>query len=304
MLYKEWLNEWLELSVKVSVKERTYRKYRSAAERYLSPALGECETGEIPAVALQRFSASLTARGLAANTVNGILSVLKTSLKRAVALGVAEKQFTDCIVRPKPREKRVVCFDKEEQRKIERYISERKRPCLFGVLICLYTGLRIGELLALTWEDIDFRRGLLSVSKTCRDSWEGGRYRKRLDTPKTRSSERTIPVPRQLLARLRELKRRTNCPYVVAGKTEQGAQVRSYQRTFENMLKKIGVAHKGFHALRHTFATRALEVGMDVKTLSELLGHRDPAVTLRRYAHSLFEHKREMMNKLGRLLGE
>lgn len=78
--------------------------------------------------------------------------------------------------------------------------------------------------------------------------------------------------------------------------------MRSYQRTFEILLKKLGIAHKGFHALRHTFATRALEVGMDVKTLSEILGHQNPTITLQRYAHSMIEHKTEMMNKVGRFL--
>lgn len=302
MFYKEWLNEWLKLYVSVSTKERTYRKYRRQAEKYILPALGEYEVGELTALRLQRFSLSLSQRDLAANTVNGIVSLLKTSLKKAVALGLAEKQFSDAVVRPRARGTKITCFCKDDQRKIERYISQKNSPYLFGILLCLYSGLRIGELLALTWEDIDFGKGTVTVSKSCHDSWDGGRYKKVIDTTKTQSSERVIPLPKQIIARMREIKRTAKSTFVVAGRTEYGAQVRSYQRTFSQLLKKLGIPHKGFHALRHTFATRALEVGMDVKTLSEILGHKNPMVTLQRYAHSLTEHKTEMMNKVGRLL--
>lgn len=302
MKYKDWLLEWLTVYVKTSTKERTYKKYRQQTEKYIIPMLGEYETNALSAIVLQRFSASLMESGLSANTVNGIICVMRASLKQAETAGVAEGHYTGNIVRPKIREKRVDCFTKEEQKKLERYIIRENHPKLCGVIICLYTGLRIGELLALTWEDIDFQHGLMKVAKSCHDCWAGGRYVKVSDTPKTPSSERVIPIPRSLLCRLREWKRGARGRFIVAGKTEQGAQVRSYQRTFELVLKKLGIAHKGFHALRHTFATRALEIGMDVKTLSEVLGHNDPAVTLRRYAHSLIEHKKEMMNKVGKLL--
>lgn len=126
MVYKEWLKEWLELYVKPSAKERTYMKYRRQAEKYILPALGEYEADELSAVELQKFSASLTERGMAASTVNGVLFVLKSSLKKAVALGVAHRQFTDAIVRPKARAKKVVCFNKDEQKKIERYVLEHR----------------------------------------------------------------------------------------------------------------------------------------------------------------------------------
>lgn len=296
------MKEWLKLYIKVSTKERTYNKYQQQVNKYIAPILGEYEMEKLTATELQKFSASLTERGLAANTINGVISVLKSSLKKAVVLGITDKQFSDSIVRPKIRGKKIVCFSKEEQKKIEQYIFDKQKPKLFGVILCLYTGLRIGELLALTWEDIDFQKGMLSVTKTCHDCWKDKHYVKVFDPPKTQSSDRVIPIPRQLLGCLKALKKQSKCPFVVVGKTEYGAQVRSYQRTFEILLKKLGIAHKGFHALRHTFATRALEVGMDVKTLSEILGHQNPTITLQRYAHSMIEHKTEMMNKVGRFL--
>ena len=193
-------------------------------------------------------------------------------------------------------------FTLEEQKKIEAHIIRKKGTKYVGILLALYTGLRIGELLALKWSDLDFRTGFLNVTKSCYDSWIDGRYKKTIDTPKTASSVRQIPIPRQIIPYLIEVKAMSPSEYVVMGRLkEEGAEIRSYQRTFKNLLNQLEIPHRGFHSLRHTFATRALECGMDVKTLSEILGHRDPSVTLQRYAHSLMEHKVEMMNRLGRL---
>ena len=119
--------------------------------------------------------------------------------------------------------------------------------------------------------------------------------------PKTQSSIRTIPIPKQLIPYLREIKENSHSTYVVSNGTKQISN-RSYQRSFSLLLKKLSIPHRGFHSLRHTFATRALECGMDVKTLSEILGHKSPTVTLNRYAHSLMDHKKELMNKLGNSL--
>ncbi len=301
MKYKNWLNEWLALYVKPTTKTRTYKKYQRQIELHILPALGEIELQDLTATVLQRFTVDLSEKGLSANTVNGIISVLKSSLRRAVLLGVTDKEFTMAIVRPKGREKQVDCFSKEEQRKIEQYIFEKKKNKLFGVVLCLYTGLRIGELLSLTWDDVDLQKGIITVSKSCHDGWENGEYVKVIDTPKTDSSERIIPIPKQLLIRLKEYKKLINNNYVL-GSGENGAQVRSYQKSFELLLKRLNLPHKGFHSLRHTFATRALECGMDIKTLSEILGHKNPTITLNRYAHSMLEHKTEMMNRLGKLL--
>ncbi len=100
---------------------------------------------------------------------------------------------------------------------------------------------------------------------------------------------------------LKEMKKKSKCEFVISD-GEKPVFIRSYQRTFELLLKKLGLPHKGFHSLRHTFATRALECGMDVKSLSEILGHKNATITLNRYAHSLWEHKAEMMNKLSKML--
>ena len=302
MKYSNWLDEWVTYYVKPITKERTFKKYIRQIENHIAPQLGNLELEELSAQVLQKFTVELTNKGLAPNTVNSIVSVLKASIKRAAVLGVTNVQCTDAIVRPKGKEKQVECFTKEEQRKIEQYIADSKKDKLFGILLCLYTGLRIGELLALTWQDIDFTKGVMSITKSCHDKWKDGQYVKAVDTPKTENAYRIVPIPKPLLARMRDRKKRSECKYVIDGKSEHGAEVRSYQRTFEMLLVKLGISHKGFHALRHTFATRALEVGMDIKTLSEILGHSNPTITLKRYAHSMLEHKTEMMNRVGKLL--
>lgn len=302
MKYKKWLQNWLELYVKPAVKSRTYEKYRRQIELHILPELGGCELNALTPMVLQRFTVGLRQKRLSANTISGIVSLIKVSLKRAVQIGAVDKEFTFAIVCPKGSEKRIDCFSLEEQRKIERYILEKNNQRYFGIVLTFYTGLRIGELLALTWNDIDIRKGLITVSKSCHDSWKNGKYIKIIDAPKTNCSARVIPLPKQLLSRLKTLKKQSESDYVISGKSEHGAEVRSYQNTFDLLLKRLNIPHKGFHSLRHTFATRALECGMDIKTLSEILGHKNPAITLKRYAHSMLEHKAEMMNKIGRLL--
>ena len=188
-------------------------------------------------------------------------------------------------------------FTLAEQKQIEQAVMNGKKDKLYGILLCLYSGLRIGELIALQWSDIDFAKGILTVSKSCYDSKDG----LIIDEPKTATSRRVIPLPKQLMPLLKSVKKKSDSPFVVSANGKP-VSVRSYQRSFELLLKRLDIPHKGFHSLRHTFATRALECGMDVKTLSEILGHKNPTVTLNRYAHSLMEHKADMMNRLGKIL--
>lgn len=100
---------------------------------------------------------------------------------------------------------------------------------------------------------------------------------------------------------LREHKKKSYSNYIISSERKP-LYIRSYQRSFDLLLKELHIEHKGFHSLRHTFATRAIECGMDVKTLSGILGHKNPTITLNRYAHSMMDHKKEMMNRLGKML--
>lgn len=308
MTCKSWLNEWLNNYVKTANKPRTYERYSQIVKVHILPLLGDYELIDLTPIVLQKFISTLfnggnkrTGKGLSPNFVKSVISVLQNSLKTAHILGLIPEYTADKIKRPKIVEKQVECFSVAEQKKIEQYVLESKKSKLKGIVLCLYTGLRIGELLALTWDDIDFQKGRLAVTKTCHDGNVNGKHCIIVDTPKTETSYRYIPLSKPLLAILKDLKKESESNYVVSDKADP-VFVRSYQRTFELLLKRLNIPHKGFHALRHTFATRAIECGMDVKSLSEILGHKNATITLNRYAHSLWEHKSEMMDKLGKLL--
>ena len=304
MKYAEWLDIWLENYIKPSVKVRTYERYALIIDKHISTDVGKCEISELSALVLQNFITKLlqsgnckTGNGLSANSVNAIISVLQSSLQTAHLIGVANEYTANKIKRPKLIERPVECFSLKEQKQIEQAVLNSKKDKLYGIILCLYSGLRIGELIALQWNDIDLTKGILTVSKSCHDGKDGII----IDEPKTATSRRMIPLPKQLLPILKGTKKKSDSPFVVSANGKP-VSVRSYQRSFELLLKKLKIPHKGFHSLRHTFATRALECGMDVKTLSEILGHKNPTVTLNRYAHSLMEHKTDMMNRLGKLL--
>lgn len=304
MKYMDWLNEWLKNYVLPSVKIRTYARYSLIVNLHIRDKIGMLELDDLTPLLLQQYITELlqsgnrkTGKGLSANSVNAIISVLQSSLKTANFLGLTAEYTADKVKRPKLKEKPVECFSLKEQKQIEQAILSGRKDKLYGILLCLYSGLRIGELIALQWSDIDFTKGILTVSKSCHD----GKAGLIIDEPKTATSRRVIPLPKQLLPILKGIKKKSHSPFVVSANGKP-VSVRSYQRSFELLLKKLKIPHRGFHSLRHTFATRALECGMDVKTLSEILGHKNPTVTLNRYAHSLMEHKADMMNRLGKLL--
>lgn len=308
MKYKVWFEEWLTHYIRPSSKQRTFEQYSRADQIHILPYLGDIELTDLTPFVLQKFITGLTengnkrtGKGLSPNFVKTILSIVQNSLKTAHLVGYLPEYSANKIKRPKPKEKQVECFSAWEQKKIEDAALSAKKDKYRGIILCLYTGLRIGELLALTWNDIDFDKNILSVTKTCHDGNENGKHIRIIDTPKTENSRRQIPLSKTLIKMLKDIKKKSKCEFVIAD-GEKPVFIRSYQRTFELLLKKLKLPHKGFHSLRHTFATRALECGMDVKSLSEILGHKNAMITLNRYAHSLWEHKAEMMNKLSKML--
>lgn len=309
MKYKEWLQEWLDNYIKPTTKKRTYTRYYEIVHQHINPHLGWYELNDLTSIIIQKFVTYLlsygnlkTGTGLSSNSVNSIITVIQGSLAMAYRIGLSAEYIVDKIKRPKITEKQVSCFTLAEQKQIEQAVIGNKKIKMFGILLCLYSGLRVGEVLALEWTDIDFVKSELMVNKSCHDGKDkDGKFCRITDTPKTESSRRVIPIPRQLLPHLRIVKKKSSSIYVVSN-GEKIVSVRSYQKIFTSLLKRLGIKHKGFHSLRHTFATRALECGMDIKTLSEILGHKSPTITLNRYVHSLIEHKKEMMNKLGKLL--
>lgn len=308
MKYKDWICEWLDDYVKPTVKEKTYLNYSVMLRTHILPAIGELELEDLTLPVLQSFVFNMsdhgnvkTGCGLSPSTVSMIEGVVERSLNFAVEIGLIERHHAAHVRCPRVDGKKVECFSLSEQRKIEEDILKSSCDKRIGILLCLYTGMRIGELMALRWCDIDFDRCIITVNATCRDGFLDGKVIKIIDLPKTATSKRAIPVPRQIMPYLRRLELKQSGEYVINNNGRM-ITVRGYQKTFTLMLRRLGIEHRGFHSLRHTFATRALECGMDVKTLADILGHKNPNVTLNRYAHSMMEHKVAMMNRVGGFL--
>ncbi len=309
MTYNELLNEWLTEKQAFKLKRRTFLGYKDIIRVHIAPILGEKQLNEINLFMLREFQSTLFSTGnckteqpLASNTVKNIMSIIKGSFEYARSKGLISFLVSD-LNTPKHVEKPITAFSKAEQAKIEQIVLQSKKANHFGIILCLYTGLRLGELLALEWKDIDFHRSTLTINKTSsiiRN--ENGKYTLLVDSPKTISSVRVIPLPKTLLSQLKRIKEQSTSPYVITTRTGGRVSNRTYQTTFQRILKNAKVEYKNFHVLRHTFATRALETGMDIKTLSELLGHKSPAITMNRYVHSMLETKQKMMNVLAKQL--
>ena len=302
MKLKKLLELWLERYMKHTIKIRTYNRYKSICDLHLIKDLGEYELEELKPNVLQDFLLKKIDDHYSTNTIKGIVSVLKQALRLAITLEFVDKEYCSDLKMSSSEEKEISVFTKKEQQVIESFCLNHKKRNYIGIVICLYTGIRLGELLALTWNDIDFNSNLLTINKTSYSAKVDGKTQIIVDKPKTKKSNRVIPLPNQLVKLLKIIKKESNSKYVITTRNSGMVGNRSYQRTFKFILKKVNVPYRNFHSLRHTFATNAIELGMDVKTLAEILGHTNAMITLNRYSHSLLNYKIEMMNKLGKNL--
>jgi integrase len=179
----------------------------------------------------------------------------------------------------------------DEQRALTKYLNDNTDVYKFGILLALYTGMRIGELCALQWEDITDNH--IQINKTLmRIKTDNCKTEIKIGTPKSESSKRFIPTPQCLLPLINKFRKNG---YVLSTEKLEFTEPRLLQIKFKNIITKCQIENINFHALRHTFATRCVEAGVDVKTLSEILGHSDVKTTLNRYVHSSFELKQKSM---------
>ncbi len=310
MTTQNLLAEWLDSYEKEHIKARTYSRYQGLITMHINPALGSQNIADISRRDIQEFLMQQKSDGnlrnnggkLSATSANLMLTVLNLAFEYACDMEMIEQNPCTRIRRSREDCKKVEAFTKEEQRKIEKAIVDSDDTRLFGILLCLYTGLRIGELLGLEWQDVDLDCGIIHIDKTVyREKDENGIWQLCIDTPKTQSSARDIPLPPYITDMMREHQTISHSAYVVENKKGERMSIRSYQYMFERLTENAGVRKLNFHALRHTFATRAIECGMDIKTLSEIMGHKNASITLNRYAHSMMDTKIEMMNKLQKI---
>lgn len=292
---------------KTAVKESTYSHYCEIVNNHIRPLLGELPVGGITGRIIDRFTGEKLESGrldggggLSAKNVRDILSVIKMTLDIALEDEIITRKIS--FAKPRLKAKTIDILSPEEQNLILELASSGDLR-EFGYYLCLQTGLRIGEICALRWNDIDFENRLMRVDRTLiRISDTGGTDKKTkviFDSPKTQSSSRVIPLPDVLI---RELAFRKSCAmsgdsFLLTG-TDAYIEPRLYTYNFKQFLDKNHMKHYGFHALRHTFATRCIENGFDAKSLSELLGHANVKITLERYVHPSLDLKREHMRRL------
>jgi Site-specific recombinase XerD len=301
--YEEWLALWLK-SKRGFVKESTYANYSMAIVNHIMPKLGKYLLHDLTEDVLQKTvmewskTGNMSGGGLSKKTIQDFLSIIKLSIKAASKRGLTEPALImDIQIPVTNNDKRVVIFDREVQNKIMNIVSENPKPRSVGIIVSLLTGLRIGELCALKWSDIDFDQKMISVTKTMQRIYLKEMNGERssyvtITSPKTRSSNRIIPISSTLLPYLESIKPDDKESFIITG-TKDRLEPRTYRSYYNRFLSKNGIDRIKFHGLRHTFATRCIEGGADCKTVSVLLGHASISMTLNMYVHPGMEQKRK-----------
>lgn len=289
--------EWLEIT-RSRVKESTYIKYEAMLRRHILPQLGSCRPAELNTARVADFACFLSReKGLAPKTVRDILTCLRGLLGYVAGQCPGALPPVE-VVCPREESQEPRVLSREEQQRLVETLLREPDACRLGVLLALLTGLRIGELCALRWGDIDPEAGLLWVRATMqRLGLPGGGTRVVIGPPKSSRSCRCIPLTRQALSLCQAMRPRNGAAFVLTG-TERYMEPRTLQYRFCRYAAESGLEGVHFHTLRHSFATRCVEVGFELKTLSEILGHSSTSVTLQRYVHSSLSLKRANMRKL------
>lgn len=294
----EEVRSYLE-SAKNQIKPSTHGIYQRYLDNYISPYFGNTRCDWLTADIVQGFVDRQIENGLSAVTVQSVFCFLKNGLK-----GAFQNEALD-VKLPKRVSSEVEVLSIDEQKRVEMAAQMSDGINHIGVTLCLYTGIRIGELCGLMWSDIDFERKQLYVRRTvqrikndaCEDVNEKTKVASLL--PKSGTSIRSIPLPGFLIALLLEHRSQSHATdgYVIS-RDGSSIEPRNMQYRFQRLLIAANVKQVNFHTTRHTFATRALENGFDIKTLSEILGHSSAVITLNKYAHTLDAHKRRSMESL------
>lgn len=286
------------------VKKSSFSAYALLIENHLLPIFGKALTVEENDV--QNFVFKKLESGLSHKTIKDILIVLKMILK----FGAKNKWFDYApfdIQFPTEREKHSLeVLTKSDQKKIMNHIQEHFTFRNLGVYICLSAGMRIGEVCALTWENVDTDRGVINVSRTIQRIYvienETRKTELILDTPKTRNSIREIPISKDLLRLLKPFKKIVNPSFFVLTNDARPTEPRTYRSYYKNLMKELNMPDLKFHGLRHSFATRCIESNCDYKTVSVLLGHSNISTTLNLYVHPNMEQKKKAIEQMFKAL--
>lgn len=297
---------WLQNNM-VRYKGATYKKYRNLLDMHILPDFGKIKISKIHSTMLNEYvkrkldTGRLDQKGgLSPSYVRSMILVIESVIQFAAEEGMCSP-VKITVKKPLTNPQEPSVLDDEQERCLEQYLKVNLNGTKVGILMTLYTGLRIGEICALSWDDIDFKNRVIhirhTVARVLQNQDDRSISKTILDRPKTFSSMRSIPIPSFLFPILSEYKGKSNSPYVVSDKNSF-MNPRTYEYRFHRILEECGIDKVNYHALRHTFATRCIKSGIDVKTLSEILGHSSVSFTLNTYVHSSMEMKRFQLEKL------
>lgn len=286
------------------VKRSTFAAYTLLIENHILPSFGEMALVEEQDV--QTFVFRKLNEGLSHKTIKDILIVLKMILRFGAKNQMTEYRQID-IKFPTERDKHSIdILNRSHQKQIMEYIRLHFTFKNLGIYICLSAGMRIGEICALTWDDLDVENGIIHVRKTIQRIYVIEEHRKYteviLDTPKTKNSIREIPMTKNLLKMIRPIKKIVNGNFYVLTNEPKPTEPRTYRNYYKQFMQSLGLPLIKFHGLRHSFATRCIESKCDYKTVSVLLGHSNISTTLNLYVHPNLEQKKRCMEQMSRLL--
>ena len=298
-LFGSFCDDWLTLS-RNRVKESTFVKYYNTVNRHIKPHFGEYYPKEVTSLAVEGFTSLLLSGGLSAKTVKDILIVLQAIYKYCQEeTGIRGVN----IVFPKEERKETRVMTLAEQQRLAAFLNEGTDTVKLGILLALLTGMRIGELCALRWENILLDERIIKISSTMQrlqDLGSGGEAKTKIVVTEAKSSRsvRVIPMSDNAVSICKRIECQNKKAFVLTGSAEAYIEPRALQHRLLLYTSECGIEKVHFHTLRHTFATRCVEVGFEIKTLSEILGHSSAKITLDRYVHSSLELKRLNMQKL------
>lgn len=301
--YKQVLEEWL-INKEKKIKTTTFYKYQSVIKLNINPILGDISFKKIKGEDISNFFEDERIIVLSDSTKNLLFVIINSSIKYGIDRKY-RKVFPNLKIKIKQPKGRIVYLTKKEQSILEKHINDNLNLRNLAILMDLYTGLRIGELCALQWEDIDFINNTISITKTVQriknnDINSNNKTKLIIDNPKTEHSVRTIPIPKFLITILKQ--HRSDEDIYIFTKTNKPKDPRALEKYFKELLSKCGIRNLVFHSLRHTYATRSREAGIDIKILSELLGHSTYKITLDIYVHTSLDFKKDSVNSLVKYL--
>lgn len=304
MQFQELAAEWIQ-EKRNYIKESTYALYRYELEYYICPIMGNTELAKVDEQLLQRIVLEWQERScegllpLRKSMIHNLIVLIKQIIKYGAKKGYLRQTEIEVHYAPLPEKphNRKVLEEAEQMQLIHAILSELT-PETFGILLGINSGLRIGEICALTWGDIDMENQLLHVTKTMQRIYRQDKEPRSyvvITTPKTVSSIRDVPVSQKLCLLMREIADMEPTHYILTN-SEHYIEPRTFRKHYDNFLNVHGISHINFHSLRHTFATRCIEGGANYKVVSELLGHSTINTTLNMYVHPQMAEKRKCMD--------